>query len=86
MLLQLLSYSTDRSLGPVPCNYVTLCVCIQVWVYGSSFKSCLIAVVVPSEGVKTWAASQGIKGDMAAICEDPKTKEYILAVRGTLEP
>jgi long-chain acyl-CoA synthetase len=52
----------------------------QVWVYGSSFKSCIVAVVVPSPtGVKAWAASKGITGEIAEICANPKAKEAMVA-------
>jgi long-chain acyl-CoA synthetase len=51
----------------------------QVWVYGNSFKSCLVAVVVPVEdSIKRWAASNGVNGDFAAICASDKAKEYVL--------
>ena len=51
----------------------------QVWVYGNSFKSSLIAVVAPSAELKKWAAANGVEGDMAAICQSSKAKEYILS-------
>jgi long-chain acyl-CoA synthetase len=35
----------------------------QVWVYGNSFESCLVAVVVPQEkSLKAWADKAGLKG------------------------
>jgi long-chain acyl-CoA synthetase len=35
----------------------------QVWVYGNSFESCLVAVAVPAEKpIMAWAAAQGIRG------------------------
>jgi long-chain acyl-CoA synthetase len=51
----------------------------QVWVYGNSFKSSLIAVVVPSAKLKKWAAANGIEGDMDVICKSDKAKEYVLS-------
>lgn len=37
---------------------------LQVWVYGNSFKSCLVAVVVPKEdAIKAWAAAAGKSGE-----------------------
>ena len=49
--------------------------------YGSSFKSCVVAVVVPSPtGIKAWAASKGITGEIAEICANPKAREAMLAV------
>lgn len=50
----------------------------QVWVYGCSFKSCLVAVVVPSDAIKSWAAGAGITGDMAALCANEKVKAHVL--------
>jgi long-subunit acyl-CoA synthetase (AMP-forming) len=35
----------------------------QVWVYGNSFESCLVAVVVPKEkALLAWADKQGLEG------------------------
>lgn len=35
----------------------------QVWVYGNSFESCLVAVVVPKEkALLDWADKQGLDG------------------------
>jgi len=35
----------------------------QLWVYGNSFESCLLAVVVPQKkGLMAWAAKQGLQG------------------------
>jgi hypothetical protein len=40
------------------------CCCAQVWVYGNSFKSVLVAVVVPKEdAIKAWAAANGKSGE-----------------------
>jgi long-chain acyl-CoA synthetase len=52
----------------------------QIWVYGNSFKSCVIAVVVPNkEKLMEWAPSAGItEKDFAAVCKDPKAKAYVL--------
>jgi long-chain acyl-CoA synthetase len=36
----------------------------QVWVYGNSFKSCLVAVVVPKkEALMDWAKGEGKTGE-----------------------
>ncbi len=41
----------------------------QVWVYGNSFKSCLLAVVVPTvSAAEKWGAANGVKGTYAEIC------------------
>ncbi|KAJ4798145.1 Long-Chain Acyl-CoA Synthetase [Rhynchospora pubera] len=52
----------------------------MIWVYGNSFESCLVAVVNPNEqALKRWAGNNGIDGeDFAALCANPKAKEYIL--------
>eukprot|EP00798_Chlamydomonas_sp_ICE-L_P010283 gene10283-8205_t len=51
----------------------------NVWVYGDSLKSTLVAVVVPSEALLTWAKGEGIEGDMAALCQDERAKEHVVA-------
>jgi hypothetical protein len=30
------------------------------------------------EKIKAWAAGAGVQGDLAAICKDPKTNEFLL--------
>jgi long-chain acyl-CoA synthetase len=41
----------------------------QVWVYGNSFKSCLVAVVVPTkEAAEKWAKGAAFSGSFAEIC------------------
>ncbi|XP_017697272.2 long chain acyl-CoA synthetase 4-like isoform X1 [Phoenix dactylifera] len=50
-----------------------------IWIYGNSFESFLVAIVNPNElALERWAKENGISGDFAAICENPKTKESIL--------
>ncbi len=50
----------------------------QIWVYGSSFESTLVAVVVPNQDVlSTWATNNGVTGDSAAVVKDPKTNTYV---------
>jgi len=52
---------------------------LQVWVYGNSFESSLVAVVNPNkQALERWAESNGVTGEFATICEDPKAKEFIL--------
>ncbi|KAL9271915.1 Long chain acyl-CoA synthetase 4-like protein [Drosera capensis] len=52
----------------------------SIWVYGNSFQSFLVAVGIPNEyALMEWAATNGVSGDFVAICENPKSKEYILA-------
>ncbi|KAM7258039.1 hypothetical protein ACFE04_013780 [Oxalis oulophora] len=51
----------------------------SIWVYGNSFESSLVAVVnANKQEVEQWAAQNGLTGDFNSICEDPRTKEYII--------
>eukprot|EP01114_Cavostelium_apophysatum_P004812 TRINITY_DN1519_c0_g1_i3.p1 TRINITY_DN1519_c0_g1~~TRINITY_DN1519_c0_g1_i3.p1 ORF type:complete len:692 (+),score=193.63 TRINITY_DN1519_c0_g1_i3:135-2210(+) len=52
---------------------------LQVWVYGSSYKRYLVAVVVPDpDYLKLWAATHHVEGDYKSLCANPKLKEAIL--------
>lgn len=52
----------------------------QIWVYGNSFESSLVAVVVPNQqAMEDWASSNGEKGDFASLCKSPRAKEFILS-------
>ena len=51
----------------------------MVWVYGNSFESCLVAVVVPNEQMlMAHAKDAGFSGDFTALCQDAKAKQYVL--------
>lgn len=51
----------------------------KVWVYGNSFESFLVAVVVPEkQAIEDWAALNGKSGDYAELCSDPKARRHIL--------
>uniref|UniRef100_A0A0E0KY58 Long-chain-fatty-acid--CoA ligase n=1 Tax=Oryza punctata TaxID=4537 RepID=A0A0E0KY58_ORYPU len=51
----------------------------DVWVYGDSFRSMLVAVVNPhEENTMKWAESNGCKGSFAEICKSERLEEYIL--------
>ena len=51
----------------------------QIWIYGNSFESFLVAVVNPKkQALEQWAEENGIKGDFNALCEDKRAKDYIL--------
>ncbi|KAF5204906.1 Long-chain-fatty-acid--coa ligase, partial [Thalictrum thalictroides] len=51
----------------------------MVWVYGNSFESFLVAVVVPDrKAIEDWAAAHNETGDFKSLCENPKAKKYIL--------
>ena len=52
----------------------------QIWVYGNSFESYLIAVVNPNQQVlEHWAEQNGITGSFAELCKNSRAKEHILS-------
>ncbi|KAL5202503.1 hypothetical protein ABZP36_013455 [Zizania latifolia] len=51
----------------------------DIWVYGDSFRSMLVAVVNPhEENTMKWAESNGYKGSFDEICKSEGLKNYIL--------
>uniref|UniRef100_A0A2P2M446 Long-chain-fatty-acid--CoA ligase n=3 Tax=Rhizophora mucronata TaxID=61149 RepID=A0A2P2M446_RHIMU len=51
----------------------------SVWVYGNSFESFLVAVVVPDkQALEEWAANQNVTDDYKSLCKNPKARKYIL--------
>lgn len=52
----------------------------QLWVYGNSFESVLVAVVVPKEKqLMAWAEKNGLGGqDFKAVCSSQDGREYVL--------
>jgi len=57
----------------------------QVWVYGNSFKSTLVAIVVPKvDAIKEWGKSKGKTGDVAELCKDPEAQAWMLAELNTV--
>lgn len=51
----------------------------QIWVYGNSFESFLVAVVVPErKALEDWAANHNLTDDFKSLCENPKARKYIL--------
>ncbi|KAJ4962983.1 hypothetical protein NE237_022922 [Protea cynaroides] len=51
----------------------------SIWVYGNSFESFLVAVVVPErKAVEDWAAIHNETGDFKSLCKNPKARKYIL--------
>lgn len=51
----------------------------SIWVYGNSFESSLVAVVVPNQQtLQAWAALNGLKGDLLELCKETKIKEFYL--------
>jgi hypothetical protein len=52
----------------------------QIWVYGNSFESSLIAVINPNQQVlEHWAEQNGISGSLAELCENSRAKEHFIA-------
>lgn len=52
----------------------------QIWVYGNSFESYLVAVAVPNQQVlEDWAKSNGEEGDFTTLCKRPRAQEFILS-------
>lgn len=52
---------------------------LQIWIYGSSYESFLVAVANPNkESLQSWAQDSGVIGDFNSICENPKANAYIL--------
>ena len=51
----------------------------QVFVYGESLKSCIVAVVVPEvDVVKCWAVENKIPGTLSVLCANAEIKKLIL--------
>ena len=51
----------------------------QIWVYGNSFESSLVAVVVPNEeALRKWASANGLKGTFADLCNDKNVQDFLL--------
>ena len=45
----------------------------QIWVYGNSFESTLVAIIVPEKKtLMAWAKEAGVSGDFDVIAKDPK--------------
>lgn len=58
--------------------YVQSPLVTSVWVYGNSFESFLVAVVVPEkQAIEDWAALNNKTSDFAELCNDPKARRYI---------
>ncbi|EGD76609.1 hypothetical protein PTSG_12629 [Salpingoeca rosetta] len=52
----------------------------QIFVYGDSTQSTLVAIVVPDvETVGPWMSEQGIEGDFNVAAKDPKVRDLLLA-------
>lgn len=52
----------------------------KIWVYGNSFKSVLVAVVVPNEDItKKWADLNGHMMPFSELCSLDQLKKYVLS-------
>ncbi|XP_044491468.1 long chain acyl-CoA synthetase 1-like [Mangifera indica] len=52
----------------------------NIWVHGDSFKSMLVAVVVPhEESTKKWAYSKGHTGSFSQLCSLDQLHDYVLS-------
>ncbi|GMH02733.1 hypothetical protein Nepgr_004572 [Nepenthes gracilis] len=51
----------------------------SIWVYGNSFESFLVAVVVPErKALEDWAANHQHTGDFKSLCNYSKARKYFL--------
>lgn len=52
----------------------------QVYVYGESLKSCIVAVVVPDvDVIKCWAQENHIAGTLSVLCNNQAIKDLIMS-------
>lgn len=65
-------------------SFVGLLSCIiffqlQIWVYGNSFESYLVAVINPvKQAVEEWAEQAGVSGDFESLCENAEVKKFFI--------
>ncbi|KAF5443997.1 hypothetical protein F2P56_036505 [Juglans regia] len=51
----------------------------SIWVYGNSFESFLVAVVVPDQkALEDWAVNHHVTGDFNSLCENLKARKHIV--------
>lgn len=51
----------------------------SIWIYGNSFESFLVAVVVPErQALQDWATNNNVAENFESLCENLKAKKYIL--------
>ncbi|KAK9127787.1 hypothetical protein Syun_016584 [Stephania yunnanensis] len=56
----------------------------SIWVYGNSFESFLVAVVVPNKTtLEDWAETHDKSGDYQPLCISPRARKYILDERNS---
>jgi long-chain acyl-CoA synthetase len=65
------------SCDPIPAPPPLLC--SQIWVYGNSYESVLVAVVVPVKSkLLALAEEQGIQGGLEEVCGHPAARQIVL--------
>lgn len=53
----------------------------QIWVYGNSLESTLVAIVVPvAEGgeLQEWASRKGLTSDLGSLCRNDEARKWVL--------
>ncbi|KAK7407748.1 hypothetical protein VNO78_09798 [Psophocarpus tetragonolobus] len=51
----------------------------SIWVYGNSFESFLVAVVVPErKAIEDWAQEHNVTHDFKSLCDNLKARKFIL--------
>lgn len=57
----------------------------QIWIYGNSFESSLVAIIVPCQAVlEDWAKATGLEGDFQNLCTNDTVKKYVLSELGAI--
>ena len=52
---------------------------LQIWVYGNSFESFLVAVVVPDKiAIEEWAEKNNESGDFVSLCKNSNVRKFVL--------
>ncbi|KAL5788496.1 hypothetical protein ACOSP7_005445 [Xanthoceras sorbifolium] len=61
-------------------KYLRCPVITSIWVYGNSFESFLVAIVIPDrKALEDWAVNNLHEAvDFKSLCENPKARKYIL--------
>jgi len=51
----------------------------QIWIYGNSLQSYIIAIIVPdADALNNWATTAGLVANMAGLCTNPQVKKLVL--------
>lgn len=57
----------------------------SIWIYGNSFESSLVAIIVPCQAVlEDWAKATGLEGDFQNLCTNDTVKKYVLSELGAI--